>query len=166
MGIDYSQEIIVGYRILEKDLDEAFVKILAPEAYRYEDRFDSKTGAKLQPEKILAKPSIRQYLFEGVDVTEKVEDDTDALASLVAESCKSEYYAAGDYMCGDKYYYFYPKINSVGGSEDQGRVCFGSSLDYQDAVDQHFKMMQIGLQLKALKLNIEGPHIWNAVTIS
>jgi len=52
MSIEYAASIVVGYVVSIEDLFEPFMKE-APEKFHLEDRFHSKTGKKLEPEKVV-----------------------------------------------------------------------------------------------------------------
>lgn len=65
MGVYYSFALKVGYSVSEEDFRKLFGKT-DEGTFHFEDRFDSKTGAKLQPKKVWDKKP-RDYLQVGDD---------------------------------------------------------------------------------------------------
>jgi hypothetical protein len=55
MGIDYRQEILVGYRISKDNLESHYWTEVSPETYKIEERFCSKTEKRLEPVKVIDK---------------------------------------------------------------------------------------------------------------
>jgi len=52
MGIDYSFYLRVGFELHNDDVSKPY-ETTYEEKFHYEDRFDSKTGKKLKPEKVI-----------------------------------------------------------------------------------------------------------------
>ena len=80
MGIDREIWISFGFPFDQEDLIDAF-GVTVPEEVRLEDRFDAKTGEKLEPEEIMVNPEIQRFKLDGIVFTGSEADDPDLTAA-------------------------------------------------------------------------------------
>lgn len=78
MGRDYSASLIVGFHMDAQTFLKPLVKEV-PEEVHYEDRWDPKTGKKLEPKKVANVEAGEYYVYEDV----RYESDFDAVEGLL-----------------------------------------------------------------------------------
>jgi len=158
MGVDYSQGIDVGVEVSREDLIAPFRQIV-PEVARYEDRYDPKTGERLEPKKIVERRSYAFYVFEN----EKYEEARD-LAYAIAKKLDCSVESHADWMCGgwDEYVFGY----GLGITSEDSRCSRPSSISLSLAVEQYPKLLALKDKLTALGIKATGPSIVNSVSVS
>lgn len=135
MGVYYGQQIGIGFHLDEDDLAHWLdVEEIEPKKVTYEDRWDPKTGQKLEPKEIVT-PARTNVTFRPTG--EDVEDlyDNGGLACAVAKHLGCEV-VEGFNSFGDSHFVFTVSIPTIGEEVDCGRVCFGASHKLSDVLDK------------------------------
>jgi hypothetical protein len=154
MGIDCSYNLIFGFELSEEEVKKKFRKTVSnPGVFHMEDRFDPKTGKKLNPVKVWDNhPSKESYLvIEGYEFNEDYDDDFIYLLSKKF-NCHVEH--NGNFSSGELVYHFY--VNEVL-FDDKNITKFGRITIYNDSIslDEINKLEPKALILKN-KLESEG----------
>jgi hypothetical protein len=102
MSTDHTAALIVGFSIAHDDLGTPF-KTTLPEESHLEDRFNARTGVKLQPVKVVDADEREAYLFEGVTYAELEE-----LVEAMEQHVKCRINSHGDFFNGDLEYSIQP----------------------------------------------------------
>ncbi len=161
MGIDYSFFPVVGFVVDEAAL-EPLVNVVG-ELYHLEDRYDQKTGAKLEPVKIVDSQEKRGYALEGEAMVNSEGDPMD-----FCETCEeiSRKIGCAAQICGSDsnssyFAVFGPKIKPVEDhplSMDDGRISSEPPLLFSDVVaSSAIEMARIRAELTILGVKVDEP---------
>ena len=104
MGTNYGQNCMVGIRLERDDLK----KVISPEEYRDEPRYDTRTGKQIKTERIIVKNEVFVYEVFGKEYDDLYEVEIDGLV------CRSNFDP-------DKRYGFFIGLD-IGEDLDCGRV--------------------------------------------
>lgn len=158
MGIDISQFVAVGYRVSGKQIDAALAQI-TPAEFRYEDRFNSKTGVKIAPIKIVTKNVKKNYTLNGKQFSGSWDLRRELKTFL---GCKVIPY--GDYLCGDgeNFIFSYHSTDSC----DAGRCPEDGEIDLEGVISSQPKYRELQEKLRSLGLEPGKMKIFNCYSVS
>jgi len=160
MGIDYSANIGIGFKLDEDDL-MAFVsvKTIKEKIVRYEDRFCPKAGQKLEPERIV-EPEINELTFipDGRNC-----EEADLwgwnLAEEIAKLLRCNFEVTKD---GTKEeYVFGPKLPTIAEGGDWGRFSFGPSYGWLEVASCRAKLDKLKSKFMEWDIDPGEPVIYN-----
>ena len=152
MSTDYSSVLGVGFVLpLEEALDP-FRKV-SPETSHTEDRYDEKTGEKLDPVRVVDREEGDTFMWPGEPKSE-TEDSWDFIY-FIAEKLRCDSLTFGNHM-GDRddiFVLFGAEVKSDNESGIEGVECghinFAGNLSYESVVE-------VAAELKALKERMEN----------
>ncbi len=121
MGIDYGADIGIGYIINLDDLLAPF-RVETEEKFHLEDRFDQKTGKKLEPAKVVDVEAGEAFVFEGQTYEEGYE-----LYEAMAEKLNCSIQNTGGYTDGETLFVTVHAEYTCEDGCDGGRFFVGSS---------------------------------------
>lgn len=144
MSINYSAYLAVGFHIPYEDFCKVFIRKTREEVSHMEDRFDPKTGAKLEPIKVVDEEAVKVIVFNGQNYDpDEMYELTDALAAYL--KCDIDTDGSSN---GDQDYVFTPKYTTDSFyGHDYGRLTVGGALTYKQVV-------KLGPVLDALRLKL------------
>jgi len=96
MSTDYCFANRVGFEFSVKELQKAFGFKIREKSHK-EDRFDPKTGAKLQPEKVVDVEEHIGYKFLGKVIKDSDYEEVEELSNLIARHLKCLYNTSDGY---------------------------------------------------------------------
>ncbi len=166
MSTDYSSMTVIGFVV---PVEEAFKKFIVkrPEISHMEARFDSKTGKKIAPAKVIDKDGGLALVINDEEfflVNDDDEEDAkitifqtvgDDEAQAIADLIKCDGFVTGDFQNGETYACFVPsKLPS-----DKGTYLIKDVCKFQKEI------VRIGKALKKLGIDpgVGGIHIVNVV---
>jgi hypothetical protein len=115
MGIDYDFRLAVGFRVTSQEIEETFGEP-REEDFHMEQRFDPRTGKRLEDEKVVTRPAGLNLVLRDCEF-DSVEELVDAMAGEVGAVS----YPCGSYMGGDEFDFIIgPKVpdEATSGFED------------------------------------------------
>lgn len=161
MSISYSFYLRVGFEIPTQDLKKAFKhqKVSHEDGvFHMEDRFDPKTGAKIEPTKVWdKKPKTQTDTWWEID-GERFEDWEDETMTQVFEEklgCHVDAYwrAGGAPDVGWSYGFYLHDPNNKDKMGDGNRFTIHNiSMNYQEVYDMEFKLNQLKTKITAMGL--------------
>lgn len=147
MGIDYQFNIGIGFILDREDVVAPF-RVQTEEKFHMEDRFDSKTGKKLAPLKVVDQKATEAFELDG-KTYEECWDFYEALGEKLDCSISNQ----GGYTDGETLYITI-NIEHTGEDDlDSGRVTAGSSITFDNVTMSRATLMTLSKKLK--KLGIE-----------
>ncbi len=149
MGIDYSFNLAVGFVMDMDSLTKPFI-VVAEEKFHMEDRFDPKTGAKLEPVKVVDEREEQNYVFKG----QTYEDQFELLEAL-GEELGCSVNNGGGYSDG-KTAYISVDFETDDSGEDYGRVCVGGKATFDEISACKVKCMALKKALNKLGVSSLG----------
>ena len=176
MGTYYSYMLRVGYEVSEEDITLPFLKKdpgefrTEPATEHMEDRFDPKTGKKIDPIRItdvpakniwIRKPS--QTLHIGTEIIEYDAYDPNNLADVFAKqlNCFVEWVGSDG---NNKYNFFIHDCGKI--DRDEGRISVSNrEMNYFDVVNMQHKLQDLGTKMKELGLKVPSLKVFIAESI-
>ncbi len=95
MSTEHTSALIVGFSISSDELVMPF-KTTIPEASHIEDRYNHKTGEKLEPTTVIDVEAHEAYVFEDEEY-----DDVNDLYEAMEQHIRCRINTHGDFFCGD-----------------------------------------------------------------
>jgi hypothetical protein len=149
MGIDYSSNLLIGYAFEAKAVEAPFARTV-PEKSHMEDRFDPKTGKKLDPVKVVDDEERDVWEFNGESF-----EDREELYTALAAAAKCQYVLYGQ----SEYVAFGPDIELSSENPDCGHVYFAGNLSYDAVVKAKAEVRRIGKKLRKFGLELPEPEV-------
>lgn len=164
MGVSYSAYLRVGFIFKYDVLMKAFETRTAEATYRLEDRFDFKTGRKLEPVRILETSAQYQYQIgnEPVEINDRDDAETKIWGALERRlGAEVQRQFDGDVLI------LVPsdELEYVGEIVDCGNVTFGSHISYKTVVEAAPLVEKIRKGLLQLGLHPDPPLVILDTTI-
>jgi len=158
MGVDFSQFVAVGYQISSEELDGKLART-TPAEYRYEDRFDTKTGLKKEPKKIITKYEETTYFLNGEEFSERWD-----LANGLEKFLGCSVMPYGDYMSGDGEFFIFSYHST---KECDARRCpEDGEIDLEGVISSQPKYKELREKLRSLGLEPGKMKIFNCYSVS
>jgi len=149
MGIYYSFNLAVGFICEMDSLTKPFI-VVTEDKFHMEDRFDSKSGAKLEPVKVVDERSEMTYVFMG-----KTYENQYELREALEEELGCNIYDGGGYSDG-KTAYISVDFETDDSGEDYGRVCVGGKATFEEVAKCKEKCIDLKKALNALGVGSLG----------
>jgi len=164
MSIDYTFYVVVGFQITESEMCSAFrTTRVIPDTFHMEDRFDSKTGQKINPVRVIDKKGYVDEIWtingEVINMDGASDDElTLTLERKLGCSVEMRNGISNEYL-----YDFF--LHPIGGCDiDEGRVSvFNASMSVAEVIrmapqleELAYKMRQLGLKTGEPKIYISG----------
>ncbi len=159
MGIDYSFEVAVGYRLDERSL--APLTKIVPERSHMEERFNEKTGTRAGAVKVVDEQVHAVFLVGGREF-EDFDEAVQELAILACAQCRyfPDYDRNGYAVLG-------PLLKSVKGTEvDDGKICVGPAVKLLSVTRSAGEVGQIGLKLMELGIEPGEPVVMVGMSVT
>lgn len=147
MGIDYSFRLAVGFRVTRQMLEQRFARHIAAKI-KLEDRYDPKTGKRLEPVEVVVKDASHSFVWGAVELEDPME-----LVDAICDKIGATYWSVGSYMDGDVDYIIGPSFKTSEGM-DCGRIDCGGGVDYLDMLGMGPEVSRIGIALLELDLDV------------
>lgn len=162
MGTTYSFTLQVGYSA-DQDLVNQIFEETIPGEFHFEDRFDPKTGQKIDSVKIWDKLSHTFIVING----EKIDEDPEQISSCLAEILDCNVSTSGHYYNGDLQYNFTPKLDSKEEKYiDYGKIyVYNPSMSFKDVVALEDKINLLYVKLTKLGIKVGEPKVWISSSI-
>lgn len=157
MGIDIDQSISIGFVLEEDEIKQVF-GVATPEVSHMEDRFDPKTGAKLEPKKVIDTHSYTTFTLEN-----KKFDGEYELMEALAKHLDVTVDRFGDSFGGRSGYVV--GLGHGTGSCDAKRCPELGEIDLQEVIDDLPKLMELGDKLTNLGFSSRKVKIFNCYTV-
>ena len=158
MSYSFNGSIILGYSIPFYDVQKLFL-IKTQGVFHMEDRFDIKTGSKLDQIKVWDKLTQDNLIYKGKEY-KSGEEFTELLEEVVC--CR-----VTEVINDEHQYIFHPEMPSpsTGGREEDRGVSFGPSYWFKDFVALDMRLKRIKGSLKKMGLHPGEPEIKLVVQI-
>lgn len=141
MGIEYHVNLAVGVEVSVDELKRVFTQTL-PEESHVEDRFDPKTGEKLEPAKVVDVKERVAWMWKGEEVYDQYLVD-----ELSAEIGAVPYMKVNMWSEGLESVVFGPRLAELDEGEQDGRITVGGGVKYDDVVKAIDKILAIESRL-------------------
>jgi hypothetical protein len=168
MGIDYTASLVYGFELDENKVQAIWRKSKKdPGEFHMEDRFDPKTGAKLQQEKVWdRKPSTDTwYEMDG----KKIDDlDCEDWESFLAETFGCNVMLAGSFPSGELSYVFHVNESlHYKDADDYGRLTvYNNVISQEELASLTHKAMLLKEKFLNFGFDLDDPTIFIAMRIS
>ena len=138
MSIDHNASLGLGWVFTREELNKNF-EVEVAEEFHMEDRFDSKTGQKLAPVKVIDRVGGNVLMFEGEEM-----EDIWQLAQELAD------YVGGRYTWEGETYYSSDNLFVIGPNLPR-------DFPFEEISKLGPELERIGKNLESLKLDLGGP---------
>ncbi len=147
MGIDYAFNLGIGFVLDREDVLAPF-RVEREEKFHMEDRFNPKTGKKVEPAKVVDEEAGEAFILDGTH-----HDDDWSFLEALSQKLGCDITNQGGYS-DDQTLYFTVKVKTTGedGLED-GRMTVGYSIAFVTVIESSSSVMLLAAKLK--KLGIE-----------
>lgn len=169
MGIDYTAKLVYGFEIDQKEVEGIWRRSEKdPGEFHMEDRFDSKTGVKIESAKVWdRKPSTKTwYEIEGKKMDYGF--DIEEWERFLGDKLGCEVDACGSFPSNELTYVFHVnKPVHWKEADDYGKVTvFNSIIEHKDILVLMPKAVELKEKLEKLGLEVDEPSIFIAMRIS
>lgn len=169
MGLSYSLRLVVGFEISKEELNSVLLKqdsCKEEGIFHMEDRFNPKTGVKVNPEKVWDKKP-KTHTKKWYEINGQTHDfnmDPETLEAILEESFSCHVERFGSYPTGEFTFAFYlNKPASYKEATDTGRyTIYNDSVDVDEVNNLLPKLKELELKLKAAGFNVKGPRVFVA----
>jgi hypothetical protein len=157
MGVDVSPNVAIGIEV-DAEAFKVFEVVVQPEEFVLEDRFDPRTGQKLEPQKRITQYERKVLRFAGRDF----EDEND-LAHHLSKHLRCGVTESQDWMGGSwhSYVFGYHKFKS---GDAYGVT--PESVELAEIVNTLPKLQALQAQLQNLGITASAPRIVRTVWVS
>ena len=166
MSIDYTFALCIGFELDKDEVEKPFkLTNKYPGEFHMEDRFDPKTGAKIEPVKIWDKKpkTERWYEIDGVKY-----DDFFEMEDVLGKKFDCYVGEYGSFCSGDNTYVFC--VNDIGSYKDAGNygniTVYDKSLTFTDLPDLMAKAYGLRERLQSAGYNPGEPKVFIAQRVS
>lgn len=152
MGIDYSFYLAIGFIVDKQELLRPFATEVK-EQFHMEDRFDPKTGVKLEPVKVIDSDGGTQYSLDGQIFDENSEYEVlEGLEDLLGCSI-----TLGGGYSDNKTAYVSVNFETTGEDDvDEGRVSVGPSVTFEEVAKAQVRALDLKKRLNELGVKSLG----------
>jgi hypothetical protein len=160
MSTDYTYRFAVGYMFTERVLETVFGEAV-PEVSRFEDRFNSITGKKTKPEKVIVREMGLVYKFKGKELKAGTYSDIEPIAEAIAAEIGCRYHLSiCDFDTGNMAYFSPAKLTKeVGKGVDWGHIDTPAAISVEAVITMAPELKRIAAALKKLGLAPGKPAI-------
>lgn len=159
MGIDYSVHLGIGYILDREDIIAPF-RVEIPEKFHMEDRFDSKTGKKLAPEKVVDEEGGEEFEYKGTRYEMEYE-----LFEAMAEDLECCIDNCGGYTDGETIRVTLDVETDDSGIDD-GRFTVGGAVSFADVTAMRAQLTALKKKFKKLGIDLGEAKVFPAWDIS
>jgi hypothetical protein len=157
MGIHYSFNLAIGYIITEKEIFDLFLQ-RTPEEFHLEDRFDPKTGLKVQPLKVIDRHASGKFMLDGKQYGEG--EDPESYMPAICKKITGARWWWHSYLNDNRTFIIGPVLpQKVTDDFDDGRVKCSGGFGFNDVVALAPRLGNIAAGMKKLGFEITEPVI-------
>jgi hypothetical protein len=159
MGIDYSVHLGVGYILDREDIIAPF-RVEIPEKFHMEDRFDPKTGVKLEPVKVVDEGGQEEFEYKGTRYEMEYE-----LFEAIGQDLGCCIDNCGGYSDGETIRVTLDLDTDDSGIDD-GRFTVGGAITFDDLTSRRAELITLKKAFKKLGIDLGEAKVFPAWNIS